>query len=90
MNKQLETKKIKVGKGQGIVDASITESPFSSKGKTTYEIAEDRKEDDRAEEDKEKEDHQAKLIKKTKPGVDSEGRYLKKARSYILDTKSMY
>lgn len=80
VNKQLESKKIKVGKGQGIVDASITESPFSPKGKTTYEIAEDRKEDDRPEEDKEKEDHQAKLIKKTKPGVDSEGRYLKKGK----------
>lgn len=77
VNKQLEAKKIKVSKGQ-IVDASITESPWSPKGKTEYEIAEDRDEDNRPDNDKDDEDKTMRLVRKEKPGVDSEARWLKK------------
>lgn len=62
-----------------MVDASITEVPQRPKGKTTYEIAEDRKEDQRDEQEKQKEENQYKLIRKEQPGVDSEARWLKKA-----------
>jgi len=78
INKQLETKRIKINTGKGIEDASITESPFEPKGKNTYEIAEDRKEDDRDPKDIDKENKQATATKKTQPGVDSEGRWIKK------------
>ena len=78
INKQLESKKVKLSKGQGIVDASITDSPFSPKGKTTYEVAEDRQEEERKEEDKDEEQKQSKLIKKNQPGVDHEAKWLKK------------
>jgi len=77
MNKQLEKKKILV-KGGVIVDASITDSPRKPKGKTEYEIVEDRHQEPK-EEEREKEASQFKLIKKTQPGVDSEGRWVKKA-----------
>lgn len=77
MNKQLEKKKILV-KGGVIVDASITDSPRKPKGKTEYEIVEDRQQEAK-EEEREKEASQFKLIKKTQPGVDSEGRWVKKA-----------
>jgi transposase, IS5 family len=68
-----------INQGSAKVDASITDSPFSPKGKTTYEVASDRKEDERKDEDRQKEeDHQVSLKKKY-PGVDSEARWLKKA-----------
>ena len=44
-----------VNHGQVKIDASITSSPFSPKGKTTYELAEDRKEEERNVEEIEKE-----------------------------------
>ena len=78
INKQLESKKIKVTQGKGIVDASLTDSPFDPKGKTTYEIAEDRKEDERSDKDKDDEQGQAIVNKKEQPGSDSEGRWVKK------------
>ena len=43
LNSQLRTHKVMVNHGQVKIDASITASPFSPKGKTTYELAEDRK-----------------------------------------------
>jgi transposase, IS5 family len=75
INKQLEEKKIKLEKGKGIVDASITESPWKPKGKTTYEIAEDRKEDERNQKDIDEENRQSKSLKKKQPGVDELGRW---------------
>lgn len=78
INKQLERQKIKLNKGRGIVDASITDSPWSPKGKSTYEVAEDRKEDDRNKDDIDHENKQFKVVKKEQPGVDSEGRWVKK------------
>jgi IS5 family transposase len=78
VNKQLEAKKIKITGGKGIVDASLTDSPFNPKGKTTYEVAEDRKEDERSDDDKDAEQNQAKVNKKEQPGTDTEGRWVKK------------
>jgi IS5 family transposase len=60
------------------MDASITESPFCPNGMPTYEVAEDRKEDDRSEEESQKETQAMTVIKREKPGVDTEARYLKK------------
>src|SRR4029453_17626102 len=62
-----------------IVDASVTESARKPKGKTTYAVADDRKEDERSEEDKKAEATQKQLIKVKQPGVDSEAAWLKKA-----------
>jgi IS5 family transposase len=78
INKELESKGLIVKTG-AIVDASITESARKPKGKTTYEIADDRKEDERREEDKKEETMQRQLIKVAQPGVDSEAAWLKKA-----------
>jgi len=78
INRQLKDKGIMIKTGKAMVDASLTDSPFRPKGKTEYQIATDRKEDDRDENDKRQEEIQHKLIKKEKPGVDSEGRWVKK------------
>jgi transposase, IS5 family len=79
VNNQLKAKGLMVKQGSAKVDASLTDSPFSPKGKTEYEIAVDRKEEDREEGEKQKEEQKQQLVKKTKPGVDSEARWLKKA-----------
>jgi transposase, IS5 family len=79
INNQLKAKGIMIKQGSAKVDASITDSPFSPKGKTEYEICCDRKEEDRNDQDKQKEEQTQQLIRKTKPGVDSEARWLKKA-----------
>ena len=78
INKQLESKGVMVKEGAAMVDASLTDSPRKPKGKTTYEIAEDRQEDNRGVEQKEKEESSMKMVKIQQPGVDSEGRWLKK------------
>ena len=62
-----------------IVDATVTDSPRKPKGKTTYAIADDRKEEDRSELDTRKEAVQKQLIKITQPGVDTEAAWIKKA-----------
>lgn len=77
INNQLEQHKVIVKSGVA-VDASITDSPLSPKGKTTWEIATDRKEDDREDTDKNKEDNFHKLERQQKPGTDSEARWVKK------------
>jgi IS5 family transposase len=78
INEQLEAKGLIVKTG-ALVDASVTESPRRPKGKTTYAIADDRKEDERSEEDKKEEATQKQLIKITQPGTDGEAAWLKKA-----------
>jgi transposase, IS5 family len=78
INNQLKQKGIVIKKGSAKVDATITDSPFNPKGATEYEIALDREEDDRDDEEKQKEEQKQQLIKKEHPGVDSEGRWLKK------------
>ena len=78
INEQLEAKGLIVKTG-ALVDASVTESPRKPKGKTTYAIADDRKEDERDETDVREEQQQRQLIKITQPGVDTEAAWLKKA-----------
>lgn len=78
INDQLEKKKIMVKEGSALVDASITDTPRKPKGKTTYEIAVDRKEDERSADELQQEENQLKLVKQKQKGVDEEGRWLKK------------
>lgn len=78
INKQLEQHNIIVKRG-AIVDASITDTPRKPKGKTTYEITTDR-EETRNEEEIKKEEVSHKILKRDKPGVDSEARWLKKGK----------
>ncbi len=58
--------------------ASLTDSPRRPNGKTTYLIAQDRQEYQRNPENEIKEENQQKLVKQVQPGVDSEGRWVKK------------
>lgn len=78
INNQLKDKGIMIKQGSAKVDASITDSQFSPKGKTEYEIASDRHEDERGENEQQKEKESQAVIRKMKPGVDSEARWLKK------------
>ncbi len=61
-----------------IVDATVTDSPRKPKGKTTYAIADDRKEEERSVSDTKEEAAQKQLIKITQPGIDAEAAGLKK------------
>lgn len=78
INDQLEAHGILIKTGVKI-DASITDSPRKPKGKTTYQIAEDRKEDEVPESEVEKQTVDIKIVKVVQPGVDQEGRWIKKA-----------
>ncbi len=78
INIHLESKGLIVKSG-AIVDATVTDSPRKPKGKTTYGVADDRKEDDRSETDIQQEATQKHLIKITQPGVDTQATWLKKA-----------
>jgi IS5 family transposase len=80
INRQLVDNKVIIRNGAGIVDATLTDSPRCPKGKTAYEVAQDRKEDDRSFENIEKEDITMKLVKRQQPGADSEARYLQKGK----------
>jgi len=46
VNKQFESKKIKINIVKAIIDATITKTPFCLKGKTVYNVVEDRIEED--------------------------------------------
>ena len=76
---QLERHNIIVKTG-GLIDASITDSPRKPKGKPQHEVVVDRAEESRPEGEAKKEEAQVKLIKKEQPGVDSEGRWVKKGK----------
>jgi IS5 family transposase len=78
INGQLEAKRIMVKEGAAMVDASLTDTPRRPKGKTTYEVAEDRQEDERPQEQKDGEQRTMKLVRVKQPGVDAEGRWVKK------------
>jgi IS5 family transposase len=78
INKQLESHSIIVKTGVKI-DATITDSPRKPKGKTTYQIAEDRKEDELEELEKEKQKAYIEAVKTVQPGVDTQARWIKKA-----------
>jgi len=88
INNQLETHQIMVKTGVKI-DASITESPRKPKGKTTYLIAEDRREDEVSEEDKQNQSNSLQDVKLIQPGVDQEARWLKKEEKPIMVIKSI-
>jgi len=87
INKQLKNHDIIVKSGSAKIDASITETPLKPKGKTTYEVAVDRDEDNREEKDKDDEDNHQQLLKIIKPGVDTEGRWLKKGGKTVYGYK---
>jgi transposase, IS5 family len=78
INAQLESKGLIVKTG-AIVDATVTDSPRKPKGKTTYAIANDRKEEERDQSDIKEEAAQKQVIKITQPGVDIQAAWLKKA-----------
>ena len=78
INNQLESHGILVKAGVK-VDASITDSPRKPKGKTTYEIAEDRKENQLSETETEKQSTHINFKKIEQPGVDTDGRWIKKS-----------
>ena len=87
LNSQLRTHKVMVNHGQVKIDASITSSPFSPKGKTTYELAEDRKEEERNVEEIEKERKYHEIKKKKQPQADGEARWLKKNNKFVYGYK---
>ena len=78
INKQLEAHHILVKTGVKI-DASLTDTLRKPRGKATYQIAEDRKEDEVEKEEIEKQDAESKAVRVYQKGVDEEGRWLKKA-----------
>lgn len=78
INKQLEEHGILVKTGVKI-DASLTDTPRRPRGKTTYAIAEDRKEDEVGDEETNKQESDIKHVRVYQKGVDEEGRWLKKA-----------
>jgi IS5 family transposase len=80
INRQLVDHKVIIRNGAGIIDATLTDTPRCPKGKTVYELAEDRQEYQRDAKEVEKEEIQMKAIKKQQPGVDNEARYLKKGK----------
>lgn len=96
LNRQLEAHKVIIKSG-AIVDASITPTPLKPKGKTTYEVATDRAEEPRQQQEVDKEEESQQLLKVTKPGVDTEGRWIKKAgklhygykKHAVTDTEGM-
>ncbi|MDD3876023.1 MAG: IS5 family transposase [Bacteroidales bacterium] len=73
INQQLESKQIIVKQGT-IVDASVTDTPRKPKGKKEYEVVEDRNEDEQK-----KPADKVSLEVKTKPGVDTQAKWIKKA-----------
>jgi IS5 family transposase len=67
---------------QGILlDASVIDTPRKPKGNTEYEVVIDREEDIQELQSKEyiQEEKRSKLLKKEKPGVDKEAKWVKKA-----------
>lgn len=89
INNQLDAHGILLKQGCK-VDATITNSPRKPRGKATYQIAEDRKEDELNAEDHKKEEEQIKAIRVSQPGVDTEGRWLKKAGKLHYGYKKHY
>ncbi|MEO0686829.1 MAG: IS5 family transposase, partial [Cyanobacteria bacterium J06649_11] len=78
INGQLKQKGVMIKEGKAKVDATLTDSPRSPKGKKTYEVAKDREEGNRSDKDLQDEERQMQLVKAEQPGSDSEARWLKK------------
>lgn len=83
-NKQLEKHKVIIQTGIK-VDATLTQSPRKPKGDIRYQLAEDRKENEVPMEEQDKQKNS--LQKLQGKGVDTEGRWLKKAGRCIFSFK---
>ncbi len=83
INKQRMKKGIIVKEG-AIVDATLTRSPRSPKGKATYEITNDLEDP----KDPEQEKEQLKLVKVKQPGVDDEARWVCKGGDFTFGYKA--
>jgi len=86
LNRQLEAHKVIIKSG-ALIDASITPTPLKPKGKTSYEVVTDRSEEPRPQQQVEKQEQSQQLLKVTKPGVDSQGRWIKKAGKLLYGYK---
>lgn len=86
VNAQLSSHRLIV-KGGAKVDASLTQSPFSPKGATTYEMAVDREEDDRDNGQVGKEDSYHMEKKQEQPGADHDARWVKKGGKSVYGYK---
>lgn len=84
VNRELSKHKLVVNTGVK-VDASVTSSPYSPKGKKTYLIAEDRKENEVSEDEVKKQENSIQEI--VGGGVDKEARWLKKSGKLIYGFK---
>ena len=73
INRQLESRGVVVRRG-AIIDASITDTPRRPRGRKAYEVVTDREEEDGKEASE-----KAMLKEITKPNVDAEARWVKKA-----------
>ena len=87
INTQLQRQNLIVNNGKAKVDASLTQSPFSPKGKTTFQMAQDRKEDDRSEQEQSEERTYHTDKKEEQPGADNQGRWLKKGGKAVYGYK---
>jgi len=87
VNTQLSQYKLIVNNGKAKVDVSLTSSPFSPKGKPTYELAQDRNEDDRDQQQVDKEKHYHKLKKMEQLGANHQARWVKKSGKSVYDYK---
>ena len=76
VNKQLAEKGLMV-KGTAIIDASLTSSPFSPKGKLDHQMAEDRKEDARSDTEVMEEEKYHRKKEEESPHTDHEARWFK-------------
>jgi len=86
VNKQLAEKGLMV-KGTAIVDASLTLSPFSPKGKLDHQMAEDRKEDTRSDTEVMEEEKYHQKKEEESPNADHEARWLKKRKKTYFGYK---
>ncbi len=79
INKQLVTHGILVKQGI-LLDASVIDTSRKPKGKTEYEVVIDREEETQETQPKEdiRDENKSKLVKKEKPGVDKEAKWVKK------------
>ena len=69
------------------VDASLTQSPFTPKGKPTYELSQDRQEHQRDQQEQAKEDTYHKVKKVEQPNADHQARWVKKSGKTIYGYK---
>lgn len=86
VNAQIDAHGVLIKRGVS-VDASVTEAPRRPRQKPPFEVAVDRQEDDRDEAMESKETEAMRIIAVSEPGVDSEGRWLKKGGQPVYGYK---